>query len=136
LFARHARCRGVPFDPTDHIANLTICRPEVIAATRTVCRATRLGSDRNAIKPRDEHDWEQGLADTAAVIAWLKERGAPVFILGYCFGGSVAWRMAQLSPDLDAASAIGFFIATAFIGDPALRICHFSRYDVWSISPR
>lgn len=42
---------------------------------------------------RDEHDWDRGLADTAQVIRWLKARGGPVFIVGYCFGGSVAWRM-------------------------------------------
>lgn len=81
---------------------------------------------------RTEHDWDQGIDDTARCIAWLKARGGPVFIAGYCFGGSVAWRMAQLSPDLDAASCYyGGYIATRF-ADEAPRcatICHFGRYD-------
>lgn len=55
-----------------------------------------------------------------------------MFIVGYCFGGSVAWRMAQTSPNLDRASCYyGGYIATRFI-DPAPQcaaICHFGRYD-------
>lgn len=81
---------------------------------------------------RNEHDWEQGLDDTARCISWLKEKGGPVFIVGYCFGGSVAWRLAQINPDLDAASSYyGGQVATQFI-DPAPQcatICHFGRFD-------
>lgn len=81
---------------------------------------------------REKHDWDRGLTDTAACITWLKERGGPVFIVGYCFGGSVAWRMAQLSDDLDAASCYyGGYVATRFADDPpkCATICHFGRYD-------
>jgi len=88
--------------------------------------------DRAVEIARGEHDWDQGLDDTARCIAWLKERGGPLFIMGYCFGGSVAWRMAQLSDDLDAASCYyGGYIATRF-ADQAPKcatICHFGRYD-------
>ena len=81
---------------------------------------------------RGEHDWDQGIDDTARCIAWMKEKGGPVFIVGYCFGGSVAWRMAQLSEDLDAASCYyGGYIATRF-ADAAPKcaaITHFARFD-------
>ncbi|QGN53499.1 dienelactone hydrolase family protein [Novosphingobium sp. Gsoil 351] len=81
---------------------------------------------------KQEHDWEQGLRDTQVCIDWLKGRGGPVFIVGYCFGGSVAWRMAQTSPDLAAASCYyGGIIATRFADDPPLcaTICHFAQFD-------
>ncbi|MGH6786093.1 MAG: dienelactone hydrolase family protein [Novosphingobium sp.] len=81
---------------------------------------------------RNEHDWEQGLRDTQACIDWLGAKGGPVFILGYCFGGSVAWRMAQTSPNLSAASCYyGGFIATRFADEAPLcaTIAHFGRYD-------
>lgn len=81
---------------------------------------------------RGEHDWDQGIDDTSRCIAWMKDKGGPVFIAGYCFGGSVAWRMAQLSDDLDAASCYyGGYIATRF-ADQAPKcatITHFGRYD-------
>lgn len=88
--------------------------------------------DRAVEIARGEHDWDQGLDDTARCIAWLKERGGPLFIMGYCFGGSVAWRMAQLSDDLDAASCYyGGYIATRFAdrAPKCATICHFGRYD-------
>lgn len=81
---------------------------------------------------RGEHDWDQGIDDTGRVIAWMKEKGGPVFITGYCFGGSVAWRMAQMSDDLDAASCYyGGYIATRFADEApkCATITHFGRYD-------
>lgn len=81
---------------------------------------------------RGEHDWEQGLKDTQRCIDWLKDKGWPVFIVGYCFGGSVAWRMAQLSDDLAAASCYyGGYIATRFAEEApkCATIAHFGRYD-------
>jgi carboxymethylenebutenolidase len=81
---------------------------------------------------RGEHDWDQGIDDTARCIAWLKAKGGPVFIMGFCFGGSVAWRMAQLSDDLDAASCYyGGYVATRFADQTpkCAAITHFGRYD-------
>ena len=81
---------------------------------------------------REEHDWERGLSDTAQVIRWLKQRVGPVFIVGYCFRGSVSRRLAQTFDDLDAASCYyGGFIATRFADDAprCATICHFGRYD-------
>jgi carboxymethylenebutenolidase len=66
------------------------------------------------------------------VIAWMKEKGGPVFMVGYCFGGSVSWRMAQLSDDLDAVSCYyGGYVATRFADEApkCAAITHFGRYD-------
>lgn len=84
---------------------------------------------------RTLHPFEQSLKDAQTCIDALKgpkDSGAPVFITGYCYGGSVAWRMAQISPDLAAASAYyGSLVPTQF-GDEApgcAAIAHFGRYD-------
>jgi len=81
---------------------------------------------------RDEHSFEQSLADTERCIDWLADKGGPVFIVGYCYGGSVAWRLAQTHDGLAAASCYyGGFIGSRF-ADAAPRcatIAHFGRYD-------
>src|SRR3546814_954378 len=51
---------------------------------------------------------------------------------GYCYGGSIAWRMAQISPDLAASSAYyGSLLPTMFKDDPpaCAAIAHFGRLD-------
>lgn len=77
------------------------------------------------------HPFEQSVADAQSCIDALKGKG-PVFITGYCYGGSVSWRCAQLSDDLAACSSFyGSMVPTAFI-DPAPRcatIAHFGRFD-------
>ncbi|HVR91489.1 MAG TPA: dienelactone hydrolase family protein [Novosphingobium sp.] len=81
---------------------------------------------------RKLHPFEQSVADAQSCTDWLKERGGPVFIMGYCYGGSVSWRCAQLSDDLAACSSYyGSLVPTTFI-DPAPRcatIAHFGRFD-------
>jgi carboxymethylenebutenolidase len=81
---------------------------------------------------RQVHPFEQSVADAQTCIAWLKAKGGPVFITGYCYGGSVSWRCAQLSDDLAACSSYyGSMVPTLFI-DPAPKcatIAHFGRYD-------
>lgn len=81
---------------------------------------------------RQVHPFEQSVADAQTCIAWLKAKGGPVFITGYCYGGSVSWRCAQLSDDLAACSSFyGSLVPTMFI-DPAPKcatIAHFGRYD-------
>lgn len=87
--------------------------------------------DRAVELARKLHPFEQSLSDAQTCIDALKEQG-PVFIVGYCYGGSVAWRMAQTSPDLAAASSYyGSMVPTLFI-EPApscATIAHFGRFD-------
>lgn len=131
------------FGVTDHIRELCdeyaadgyeVVSPGLFEREEPGFAASYAGPDwERAVKlAREEHPFEQSLDDTARVIAWLKARGGPVFIVGYCYGGSVAWRMAQTSPDLDGASCYyGGFIASRY-ADPAPQcatICHFGRYD-------
>lgn len=54
---------------------------------------------------RGKVTWEQTLADTAAAIAAAKPAGK-VGVVGYCWGGSVAWRAAT---QLDCAAAVGYY---------------------------
>jgi carboxymethylenebutenolidase len=131
------------FGVTDHIREMAeeyasdgyeVIAPNLFDRVLPGCELGYTGPDwERAIKlAREEHDWDLGLTDTARVIAWMRERGGPVFIVGYCFGGSIAWRMAQLSNDLDAASCYyGGFIATRFAEETprCAAICHFARYD-------
>lgn len=80
---------------------------------------------------RQLHPFDQSLSDCQTCIDALKAAG-PVFIAGYCYGGSVAWRMAQISPDLSGASSYyGSMVPTLF-KDSAPRcatLAHFGRYD-------
>lgn len=131
------------FGVTDHIRELCdeyaadgyeVVSPGLFERIEPGCALGYSGADwERAVQiARTEHDWGQGLDDTRRVIAWLKERGGPVFIVGYCFGGSVAWRMAQTCDDLDAASCYyGGYIATRFADEPprCATITHFGRYD-------
>ena len=80
---------------------------------------------------RTLHPFEQSIADAMTCIDRLKGKG-PVFMTGYCYGGSVTWRCAQLSPDLYAASSYyGGLVPTLFADTAPLcaTICHFGRYD-------
>ena len=136
------------FGVTEHIRELCdeyasegyeVLSPGLFDRVEPGCALGYSGTDweRAVAIARGEHDWEQGLRDTQTCIDWLKASqadsgGGPVFIVGYCFGGSVAWRMAQTSPDLAAASCYyGGFIATRFAVEPPLcaTICHFAKFD-------
>lgn len=131
------------FGVTEHIRELCdeyaadgyeVLSPGLFDRQEPGCALGYTGSDwdRAVQIARTEHDWEQGLTDTQTCIDWLAAKGGPVFIVGYCFGGSVAWRMAQISPNLMAASSYyGGYVATRFADEAPLcaTICHFGRYD-------
>lgn len=77
------------------------------------------------------HPFDQSMADVDTCIARLKEAG-PVFIVGYCYGGSVAWRAAQTNRDLAAASSYyGGMVPTKFADEAPLcpTLAHFGRFD-------
>ena len=131
------------FGVTEHIRELCeeyagdgyeVISPSLFDRQEPGCELGYSGADwERAVQiARGEHDWDQGIDDTARAIAWMKERGGPVFMVGYCFGGSVSWRMAQLSDDLDAVSCYyGGYVATRF-ADQAPKcaaITHFGRFD-------
>jgi carboxymethylenebutenolidase len=84
---------------------------------------------------RQIHPFEQSLKDAQTCIDALKGvngHGGPVFMTGYCYGGSVAWRMAQISPDLAAASSYyGSLVPTQFVNEAprCATIAHFGRFD-------
>ena len=62
----------------------------------------------------------------------LFDREHPVFITGYCYGGSVAWAMAGQSETLAAASCYYGSLIPTLYADAAPKcatIAHFGRYD-------
>jgi carboxymethylenebutenolidase len=80
---------------------------------------------------RKLHPFDASVADAMTCIDALKDKG-PVFITGFCYGGSVSWRCAQLSDDLAACSSYyGSLVPTMFADDApkCATIAHFGRYD-------
>ncbi|MDZ5646167.1 dienelactone hydrolase family protein [Nitrospirillum sp. BR 11828] len=73
---------------------------------------------------------ENPVADVQACVDALKDKG-PVFLVGYCYGGTVAWRAAAQVPGLAAVSSY-YGSGVAGLADlvPACPvICHFGRKD-------
>lgn len=131
------------FGVTEHIREMCeefaadgyeVLSPELFDRIEPGCQLGYSGADwERAVKiAREEQPFDQSLADTDQCLRWMAARGGPTFIVGYCYGGSIAWRMAQTCDLLDAASCYyGGFIATRF-ADEAPRcatIAHFGRYD-------
>jgi carboxymethylenebutenolidase len=130
------------FGVTDHIRELCdeyaadgyeVLAPALFDREHPGFEADYTGSDfdRAVELARTLHPFQQSLVDAQTCIDALKDKG-PVFITGYCYGGSVAWAMAGQSEDLAAASCYyGSLIPTVY-ADSAPRcatIAHFGRYD-------
>jgi carboxymethylenebutenolidase len=79
---------------------------------------------------RGEHPFQLSIDDTQVCINGLKSKG-PVFITGYCYGGSVAWAAACKCDGLAAASAYyGGNIGQMADWQPKCpTICHFGEHD-------
>jgi len=79
---------------------------------------------------REQHPFETSLADTQTCIEALKASG-PVYLTGYCYGGSVTWAVACRSSDLAAASGYyGSLIPNMANREPKCpTILHFGRLD-------
>jgi len=77
----------------------------------------------------DDFDWQSHIpqttpegidADTTAGIEYLRSRtraDLPVVTVGFCFGGSHAWR--QSGSDLDLAGSAGFYGRPSLVGEAA-----------------
>jgi carboxymethylenebutenolidase len=79
---------------------------------------------------RELHPFAQSVADAQTCIERLKPRG-PVFITGYCYGGSVTWAVACRTEGLAAASGYyGSVIPNLASETPkCATILHFGRQD-------
>jgi len=73
---------------------------------------------------------EHALADLQACVDYLKPRG-PVFIVGYCYGGTMVWQAAGRLEGLAAGSSYygGGVPAAADLTPKCPVICHFGRKD-------
>ena len=79
---------------------------------------------------RQLHDFEVSLKDAQTCIDALKAKG-PVFMTGYCYGGSVTWAMAARSSDLAAASGYygGMIPTQANLEPKCPTSLHFGAHD-------
>ncbi len=79
---------------------------------------------------RGEHPFDLSVKDAQACIDALKAKG-PVFITGYCYGGSVSWAAACRCTGLAAASGYyGGMIGQMAEENPKCpTILHFGRHD-------
>lgn len=80
---------------------------------------------------RTLHPFDQSLADVQTCIDALNNRG-PVFVVGYCYGGSVAWAAATRLSGVAAASAYYGSMIPRFAEEAAPKapvIAHFGRHD-------
>lgn len=79
---------------------------------------------------REAHPFVLSLADVQSCIDSLKDKGA-VFVVGYCYGGSIAWLAATRMTGLAAASCYyGSQIPGAADEEPRVPVIgHFGRFD-------
>jgi carboxymethylenebutenolidase len=74
--------------------------------------------------------WDQAVGDIEACVAFLSPRG-PVFVLGYCYGGSLSYISAGKVAGLAAASCYYGSLLPKHADDKPLcpTIAHFGRLD-------
>ncbi|WP_375393249.1 dienelactone hydrolase family protein [uncultured Sphingomonas sp.] len=79
---------------------------------------------------RDAHPFALSLADVQTCVDALSP-GGPVFVVGYCYGGSVAWFAATRMHGVAAASGYyGGQVPGAADEEPKVPVVlHFGRYD-------
>lgn len=79
---------------------------------------------------RQQHPFEQSVQDVQTCIDALRSKG-PVFMVGYCYGGSVSWAAASRCEGLAAASCYyGSMIPKLIDDNPRCpTIAHFGRHD-------
>ncbi|MBO9714970.1 dienelactone hydrolase family protein [Sphingomonas sp.] len=79
---------------------------------------------------RQEHPIALSVADVRTCVEALAAKG-PVFVVGYCYGGSIAWRAAQNIAEVAAASSYYGSMVPGLLDDAPQcpTICHFGRND-------
>lgn len=79
---------------------------------------------------RQKHPFDQSIADTQACIDQLRNNG-PVFITGYCYGGSVAWVAAARCDGLAAAACYYGSLIPKYANETPKcpTIVHFGKHD-------
>jgi carboxymethylenebutenolidase len=79
---------------------------------------------------REQHPFALSVKDAQTVIDALKDKG-PVFITGYCYGGSVTWAAACRCTGLAAASGFYGSLVPQFANETPRcpTILHFGRHD-------
>lgn len=79
---------------------------------------------------RELHPFDQSLSDVQTCIDALAASG-PVFVVGYCYGGSVAWFASTRLTGVAAASGYyGSLIPGAVDEEPKVPVVlHFGRFD-------
>lgn len=82
------------------------------------------------LKYMTENGDDNPISDVQACIDALKGRG-PVYLVGYCYGGTVAWRAAARAKGLAAVSSYygGGVAAAADLQPSCPVICHFGAKD-------
>lgn len=85
--------------------------------------------DRAIELARKIHPFDRSVADVGVCVAALQAAG-PVFVVGYCYGGSVAWMAAARLDGVAAASAYyGSMIPDTPEAPRVPTIAHFGRHD-------
>ena len=91
------------------------------------------GFDRAVELARKLHPFDQSMSDVETCVKALKGadgNGGPVFVTGYCYGGSVAWFAACRIDGVTAASAYYGSMIPASDEEPRVpTIAHFGRFD-------
>jgi carboxymethylenebutenolidase len=128
------------FGVTDHIRELCdgfaadgfeVLSPALYDRIQKGFEATYSQTDiQRSVALRNAHPMDNSIADIAMCADYLKPRG-PVFVVGYCYGGGVAWVAAARVAGLKAVSSYYGRLTIEHIGDtpkcPA--ILHFGRSD-------
>lgn len=129
------------FGVTDHIRDLCdeyaqdgyeVLSPALFDREHPGFEADYTGEDfaRAVQLARELHPFDQSLADVQSCIDVLSPKG-PVFVVGYCYGGSIAWFAATRMHGVTAASGYyGSLIAGAVAEEPKVPVLlHFGRFD-------
>jgi carboxymethylenebutenolidase len=128
------------FGVTDHIRELAddfaaegyeVLSPALFDREHPGFEADYTGPDfsRAIALARELHPFEQSLADVQTCVDALRGLG-PVFVVGYCYGGSIAWFAAcRLNGVAAASSYYGSLVPASEEAPKVPVVAHFGRYD-------